>query len=348
MVLSKNEEDDLITGGLGKLLRTAEHITDLLIVTHNDPDPDAIAASMALRYLLEEEHGIHSELVYSGLIGRAENRALANYLDKGLRPLSVKDFAHHPVFAMVDTQPGAGNNSIPAGADVRIVIDHHPERGETKEVECALVYTDIGACSTLMTGLLRGAGLSIPTKLATALFYGIKTDTRGLSRETCEHDVEAYFYLQPLIDVDGLAEIEYAQVPPDYFKGMATMLRNLRIYNDMAFAWLGETGYSGMAAEMADILLRLEEIEWVIAASAYDDFLIISVRTHQRAGGANALVRALAAEDGTAGGHGMLAGAQIPLNGRKPADLYKEIVSRALGHFGLPEDMDGTRLAQLD
>ena len=69
----------MISEGLERLLRTTSGITKLLIVTHNDPDPDAIGAAMALSYLLKERCGVQSEVIYYGIIGRAENRAMAKY-----------------------------------------------------------------------------------------------------------------------------------------------------------------------------------------------------------------------------------------------------------------------------
>ena len=336
----------MIPEGLANLLRAASSISKLLIVTHNDPDPDAIGAAMALSYFLKERCGIQSEVVYYGIIGRAENRAMVKYLGNVLRPVAEGDFDQGTAIAMVDTQPGAGNNPVGDVGDVRIVLDHHTERSETRHVDCAEVHPSLGACSTLMTAFLREAGLEIPTSLATALFYGIKTDTRGLSRGTSAYDVQAYFYLQPLIDIDGLAEIEYARVPADYFKGLATMLKNLRIYRNIAVAWLGDLVYPGMAAEMADLLLRLEGIDWVVSSSVFNDTMIISVRTHDRAGGAEVLVLTLVADEGTAGGHGMLAGGQIPLNGRDPLKVNQLIVKRTMSYFGLPRGMTGTRLAK--
>ena len=336
----------MISEGLANLLNTASGIENLLIVTHNDPDPDAIGAAVALGYLLKERCGIKSEVVYYGIIGRAENRAMVKYLGNVLRPVAAGDFDHGTPIAMVDTQPGAGNNPVGGVHDVRIVLDHHTERDETQYVECAEVHTSLGACSTLITAFFREAALELPISLATALFYGIKTDTRGLSRGTSAYDVQAYFYLQPLIDIDGLAAIEYARVPADYFKGLATMLKNLRFYRNIAIAWLGELVYPGMAAEMADLLLRLDGIEWVVSSSVYNDTMIISVRTHDRAGGAEEFVLALVSEDGTAGGHGMLAGGQIPLKGRDPVKVNQMIVRRTLRHFDLPGNMIGARLAK--
>ena len=35
-------------------------------------------------------------------------------------------------------------------------------------------------------------------------------------------DVAAYYYLQPLVDIEALMEIERAQVPASYFKSFVT------------------------------------------------------------------------------------------------------------------------------
>ncbi len=80
------------------------------------------------------------------------------------------------------------------------------------------VRTDVGAACTILVEYLCEAEVEIDPLLATALFYGIKTDTRGLGRNAAPADVAAYYYLQPRIDTDVLSEIEQAQVPVDYFK----------------------------------------------------------------------------------------------------------------------------------
>jgi nanoRNase/pAp phosphatase (c-di-AMP/oligoRNAs hydrolase) len=46
-----------------------------LIVTHDNPDPDAIASGWALKCLITEKLGLPAQFVGSGAIVRAENRA---------------------------------------------------------------------------------------------------------------------------------------------------------------------------------------------------------------------------------------------------------------------------------
>ena len=105
-----------------------------------------------------------------------------------------------------------------------------------------------------MTEYLRAAGVEPAPKLATALFYGIKTNTMGLGRAASPADVAAYFYLQPRIDVEALVEIERAQVPADYFKSFAATLQAARAYDGVVISYLGSMAYPDLAAEMADIL----------------------------------------------------------------------------------------------
>ena len=66
----------------------------------------------------------------------------------------------------------------------------------------------LGSTSTILTQYLQAANVEPPLPLATALFYGIKTITMGLSRDTSSADAAAYSYLQPRIDVAALAKIE--------------------------------------------------------------------------------------------------------------------------------------------
>ena len=139
---------------------------------------------MALAWLLEQMAGVEAVVAYGGIVGRAENRALVKVLRLPVVPLSRVAFDDFDLIAMVDTQPEQGNHSLPAAHFPDVVIDHHPERPETRLAVVADVGRDTGATSTVVTDYLRASGLEIPPAIATALFYGIKSDTRDLERET--------------------------------------------------------------------------------------------------------------------------------------------------------------------
>ena len=329
---------------LNSLLEVVDRMDHLVILPHNDPDPDAIASAVALGYLLAEKLNIKTNLVYQGIIGRAENRALVDYLDHPIQALATADGSGWSHTALVDTQPGAGNNALPAESVATIVIDHHPWLEASASARFADVRPEVGSSSTILTEYLQTAGLEPNRQLATALFYGIKTDTMGLTRRGSQADSAAYIYLQPRIDVDALVEIERAQVPVDYFKSFDTALRAARIYDEVIISYLGLMVYPDLAAEMADMLLRLEGSQWVMCMGVYQGKLIVAVRTRNHQGGAGQLAQAVVGTQGTAGGHGIMAGGHVPLNGREPKQLAHRLVQRALHHLNIAPETKGTRL----
>ena len=317
----------------------------IVILPHNDPDPDAIASAVALRHLLAEKLGVEGHIAYQGLIGRAENKALVRYLGHPLRPLTQADLRRPVPIALVDSQPGAGNNALLPGSNVAIVIDHHPRRKATAAALFADVRPDVGATSTILTEYLQAAGLEPTPALATALFYGIKTDTSGLSRGAGPADAAAYFYLQPRTDVQALVEIEYAQVPAGYFRSFDAALRAVRVHDDIVTAYLGLMDYPDLAAEMADILSRLQASKWVICMGVHQGVLFMAVRTRSLEAGAGQLVQAIVGKDGTAGGHGPMAGGQVPLQGRDPEQVAQQLSGRAFQVLrGAPETVLGEPL----
>lgn len=331
---------------------------DLLIVPHNDPDPDAIASAYALQVLLAKRLKVESRIGYRGMVGRAENKALVRYLGNPLHPMEDLESPAMPAegvlrprsLALVDAQPGAGNVTLPAGSPVTIVIDHHPERPETADAVYADIRPTVGATSTILTEYVLAAGFEPSSLLCTALFYGIKTDTLGLSRGAGAGDVAAYFYLQPRIDVQALAEIENAQVPAAYFRSFDATLRAARVYappvgtNKTVIAYVGRMDYPDLAAEMADLLLRLQRSRWVVCMGSYKGKLLLSVRTRSQRRGADELVMEVVGDSGTAGGHGPTAAGQIPLEGQNPELVAERIRRRVLGALGIEPDTEGHRL----
>jgi nanoRNase/pAp phosphatase (c-di-AMP/oligoRNAs hydrolase) len=331
-------------GALGKLYEIARGAGRLLILPHNDPDPDAIASAVALHYLLAARLGMESTIAYQGMIGRAENKALLRYLENPLKLLVDAATHHSSRLALIDTQPGAGNITLPPGARVVLVIDHHAWCEGTAAADFSDVRPGLGATSTILTQYLRAAEAEPPLWLATALFYGIKTVTMGLSRDTSAADAAAYSYLQPRIDVEALAKVEHAQVPPEYFRSFDAALKAARMYDGLVLAYIGVLSYPDLAAEMADVLLRLEKAHWVICVGEYQGVLVLSVRTRSQEHTAEELVHALVAGEGSAGGHGTMAGGQIPLGDRGGEQMVTLLIRRALQHLGIPPEGSGELL----
>ncbi|MBC8509173.1 MAG: DHH family phosphoesterase [Chloroflexi bacterium] len=332
---------------LDRLQDTLSGQTRVLILPHNDPDPDAIAAAVGLRYLLVEKFAIEARIAYHGIIGRAENKALVRYLKNPSHKLNSSELGKGIPIALVDTQPGAGNNPLPANITPIIVIDHHTWREASALSPFVDVRTEIGASATIITSYLQAADLDPPPFLATALFYGIKTDTMSLGRNASPDDVEAYFYLQPKIDVNALIEIERAQVPATYFKNLARFLQATRIYDDnLLITNLGMLDYPDLGAEIADLLLRLQGARWVICIGEYNHELILSVRSRSVRIGAGKLAQKIVGNLGTAGGHGTMAGGHVPLRDNDPEQVRAQLVETALRYIKGDANLAGAPLAE--
>lgn len=303
-----------------------------LVLTHDNPDPDSMASAWALKLLLEERVGVKSDLAYGGIIGRAENAAFVKLLKVPIVPIEQVDLTDYDVFALLDTQQGVGNHALPADRVADIVIDHHPVREDDAVNPFADVGGAYGATSTLLTEYVRAAKLEPTAELATALYYGIKADTRDLGRQTRNVDVDNYSWLLPRIDIELLKEIEHPQLPPRYFKLLHSAIAQARLYSDAVITDLGDVYSPDMVAEVAERLSFVEGPRWSLALGAFRSQLFLSLRVSDKRMNAGKLIReACAPLGGSAGGHGSMAGARLPLAGTKAQrDAFKRDVMRRL------------------
>ncbi len=328
---------------LDDLLAAVDSEHPVAIYTHDHPDPDSIASASALEYLLSRKLGVEPVIVFGGTIGRATNRAMVELLGIRLHPLSrtrLSDFGTH---ILIDTQPETGNHSLPEDLPIAIAIDHHPLKPETARVAFADVRTEYGATSTILYYYLRAAGLDLPTKLATALLIGIKSDTRGLERETSEADLHAYLEIFPRADLTLLARIESPRIPRRYFEAFHRALEVSVLYDGAIVSDLGNVESPDLVAEMADFFIPLERADYALVTGRHKGRLYLSLRTRDEAHDAGTMISRVVGDLGTAGGHGRMAGGQIEL-GENPDEEAREVRRRFLRALGLETDQEGDAL----
>ena len=306
----------------------------VLIVTHNHPDPDALAAAFALKYLLQSKWKVGSIVAASGVVGRAENRAMIRHLKIDLRALSEINLNNFSVIALVDTQPGAGNNSLPRSIIPDIVIDHHvPFRAKTRLAKYYDIRTDYGSTSTILAEYLRDAGIvEIDRKVATALLYGIRSDTRDLGRGVSPKDVDACMHFYQRVLWRLLSQIEHPEVPRDYLSMLEKAISNARLYKDVVTLDLGHVEHLEIIAEMADLIVRTEGVKWVLSLGEFVGDVYFSLRTKKRRGSADRIAQKMVAGIGTGGGHEMMAGGKAPSN-ENPRHSHKELTDILVSRF---------------
>lgn len=323
---------------LARLWSVLDGAKTMLIVVQNNPDPDAIAAAAALREIANEIHGIACSVAHAGVVGRAENKALLDYLRLNTRELETLDLERFDRLGMVDAQPGAGNVNFDPSVRLDVVIDHHPIRPETRSARFTDVRRRYGATCSMLFEYLNAAQIDIPTRLATAMIYGIRSDTQDLGRESTKADVEAYLGLYPLANARVLGRIVSAPLPHSYFSKLRVALDNAEVYGERIVSFLGELDSPDMVAEAADLLLRAEGVRWTMCLGVIDGWIHLSLRTIDRERNAGTIARNLGGRRGFGGGHQALAAAQIPIpNGqgkRQINTMIKGLTKRFLKATG--------------
>lgn len=295
------------------LIETLRMKRALLILMQDNPDPDSIASAAALRRIARSAGDIQCSIAYGGVIGRSENRALANYLGLNFRHIDRVDFKKFDCVALVDTQPRTGNNSLPENVLPDIVLDHHPIRPETRSVAFIDVRSKYGALSTMLFEYLCEAGITPEPPLATALLYAVRTDTQDLGREAVQADVQALEALYPLANTRMLSDIQRGSVTQGYFRDLAGALRQARIHGRCVDSLLDEVDNPDIISELADLFLRYEGAEWSLCGGLYQGKAWLSLRSSRPDRSARDVMRVLVSGVGTGGGHGMSAGGQVPL-----------------------------------
>ncbi len=283
----------------------------ILIICHDNPDPDSIAAAVALRHLILIKTGQDAVLAYGGVIGRSENRKMVELLEITLVPICKLDLSQFAVVCMVDTQPDAGNNSLPAGQPVDLIIDHHQPKKAFSDIFWIDVRENYGASATILYEYLQSQDVSINTKLATSLFYAIKSETQDLGREWSKADREAYLRLLPLSNNKILYDIIHPQVPRDYFSTFHTAIESARVFGEMLIFNLCKVENPDLVAELADFLLRQQGVNYVLGMGWFNGTQILSMRSLNPEAKLGLIIQKMVSGIGTAGGHGMIAGGQV-------------------------------------
>jgi nanoRNase/pAp phosphatase (c-di-AMP/oligoRNAs hydrolase) len=279
----------------------------VLILLHNEPDPDAMASGLALRTVLRRNR---QTAVIGAIHGvtRPENLRMVQMLDIIVEPISPDQIRRYDRVAMVDVQPHYFGDIIDR---VDLVIDHHPEQpGYTA------VYKDIrpdyGSTSTILTEHLRAVDASISERTATAMLYAIKSDTLFFNRQANRVDIDAFSYLYPLADAAMIRKMEGAEITLDRLDYVIKARQDGRMEERVFCAFLGTCPREDFIPYVADFYLQLEDVQWVIIAGVVGETLIISVRNLGFSRNAGEFVRKHFNAIGNAGGHRSMAKAVIP------------------------------------
>lgn len=296
----------------------------VLILTHDFPDPDCLASAFGISHLLSF-WGIKSSVIsFGGFVGRAENRAMIRFLNIRTVPFVLTEVNDFERVILVDCFPKKGNVSLPPSAKVHAIIDHHPNDPSPEETYFHDIRKDYGATSTIITKYLLSAHCPISPKLATALFYGIKTDTGDMRREVAPEDLECYKFLFDIMDHRLLALIENPDRDIEYFKILHYATFSAVHYDNVGYTFLGNVTTPDYVAEMADLFHCLEKLEWMISAGIFKNQIFFSIRSKDSDSAGIFAEKIAMIFGGSGGGHARVAAGRIPLNENDPNKLREK------------------------
>jgi nanoRNase/pAp phosphatase (c-di-AMP/oligoRNAs hydrolase) len=280
----------------------------VLILLHDEPDPDALASGLALRNVLRRTR---QTAIIGALQGvtRPENVRMVNLLDIHVEPIAAEQVESFDRVAMVDVQPHYFGGVIDK---VDLVIDHHPAQPGYSAV-FKDIRPDYGSTSTILTEHLRAVDANISERTATALLYAIKSDTLFFNRQANRVDIDAFSYLYPLADAALIRKMEGAEITMERLEYVLEAKQQGHLVEQVFCAFLGNTPREDFIPYVADFYLQLENVKWTIVSGIVNDSLIVSVRNLGYSRNAGEFVRKYFADIGSAGGHRAMAKAVVPL-----------------------------------
>jgi nanoRNase/pAp phosphatase (c-di-AMP/oligoRNAs hydrolase) len=269
---------------VGQLLEALrKHEGRHVVVIRGYPDPDSLASAWA-HARLAASVGIECDIAHLPMVSRAENRAMVNFLDLPLvRVTAPEDLDRYSALSLVDA------NSIELPRSVGLpcvsIVDHHAISGKLT-ADFIDIRLGVGATSTIYTEYVLEAptrvleNATVATRLATALAYGIRSDTDDLLHVSAE-DLRALASVIDLVDTDILMALSHYAIPSSAMRIMRRALEAMHVEGTWVFAGVGQVRSQDRDAigQAADFLVRREGIKTAITFGLVEGWIDGSLRT---------------------------------------------------------------------
>ena len=299
--------------GFNELVSVIDKDKKLYIQMHRPPDPDCLACAAVLSDMLRSVD-IASDIVYTGPISKPETVELIGNLGLKLYRLDSEKYkelvTEDDQIIVVDCQKDNGNVA-PLTGNYIACIDHHPDTNRT------YAYVDIrddyGACSSIIYEYAKEAGYDISPAQAALLIYGIRIDTDELTRKKYLKDIDVFVELYKIADLGILSSIGRNRIRPEDISTTIVAYENLTIKNGIAYSFAGDDKAKESLAELADKLISLADISFVVVYSKCFNGYTFSIRSQTYKMNAEKITKtAFSKVNGDGGGHKYMAGGVIP------------------------------------
>lgn len=332
-----------------RLLALLSEYDEVVVLTHDNPDPDAIASGWTIVFLVKALLHERGRLVSGGVITRAENVRMVELLRPPLEMVDRVEVGDRTAIVLVDCHPAATNHLL-SGESVQpvAVVDHHMLEEKSPGLRFRDIRPRLASSAAIMVGYLREQRLEPTENLATALLYAIKAETGGRGTMFAQADRQAISWLTERADPAKLADIENAPLPRAYFGDLLLALESTAIYQNVAFCDLPKANGPEIVGEIADLLVRCDSIERVLCVTLIDGDLLLSSRTTKGGGNAAQLLARSLQGIGHCGGHAHRAGGKIRIAscGMSAERLVEEVRKRWLTVCDVASDRPSRLVSQ--
>jgi len=319
-----------------KLDRLVEILKDapdeVFIQPHNVPDPDAIASSLGMYYLLSQRGIQKLAIVYDQEIEKANAlRMLEMFKVPVVRASDAHTLGKEDWAVLIDGQKGNANLTDLPTNEVA-VIDHHEYLGN-KGYRFEDIRPEVGSCSAIVADWFFENNIEPPRIVATALLYGIFMDTNNLTRGVSELDIDMFYKLYSLSDIDMIVDLKGNSISAKDLDLYAEAFKTVEIYDELAFLRLRNVNDSLLGAA-GDIVVSVSGVNIVIAYAVRNNGIKLSVRSINNKIKANDLVRHIVEGFGVGGGHDNMAGGFILKENLSEARVLDTFIKhRAIAFF---------------
>jgi nanoRNase/pAp phosphatase (c-di-AMP/oligoRNAs hydrolase) len=307
-----------------RLLRVLQDKKNILLTTHQQPDPDALASSLALGRLLRQKLPQASiSLSIKGEVPGGLNAAFTQNAQLELTPWDESLLGAYDAIILLDVQPSSRFSPLPENTTPIAVIDHHRARGRRPVCPFCDIRIDVGATSSIVFSYFMELEIDIPPDLAAALLFAIETDLAGAAGQPGELDNVALSSLTLLADPHKLYKMRYVDLPQSYYVAYHDGIANALWQDNALVSHLESVQSPEMPAVIADFLLRFDPIQWALVSAVSGQAMVLSLRTSSSKGSAADVMHRLVRHIGQGGGHRTKAGGFVPLETGSAAEIER-------------------------
>ena len=297
------------------------------IQTHNFPDADAIASAFGMQRLLAGL-GVDAGIIYVGRIDKYNTQQMIELLGIAITPAEQAGLRETDAIVLVDAQKYNANIRDCTGDEV-CCIDHHQIYHDPDYRFCD-IRPGTGACSSIVASYFMECGAEIPKGLATALLYGIKMDTADLVRGMSELDIDMFYRLYKLSDIELIQRIQLNTMEFNDLNSYAQAIEGIRVFDNVGISRLNGYCPDALIASISDFILSLVEIEIALVYNIREDGIKLSMRSEVESCNAGQTLSETLAGIGSGGGHPSMAGGFIPAGRVPEADVDGTLEERLL------------------